>query len=101
MTLEEKLAAFDAEARAAYTAVVTYLLENRDDLIALARARHVEGHDRYGDGNLFEWDDERLAVERDEELADSVVYEVRRRTRGAALAAVLFSPSDTTPEEGS
>jgi hypothetical protein len=89
-TLEEKLAAFDAESAAVCIDLFFDLSmspERRADLIALARSRHIEGHGLYGDRELFEWDAERLARERDEELADAIIYSVvlRRLRRESSL----------------
>lgn len=84
MTLEEKLAAFDAEATTTFYALLVYLNGNRDRIIALARERHVWGHHEYGDGLLFELGTPALAEERDQELADGLVYEMVRRRRSRA-----------------
>lgn len=79
MTLEEKLAAFDEEAAAALNAVLARLASQGRELVALARARHVWGHETYGDGYLFELSEQELAEERDQEIADGIVYEMVRR----------------------
>lgn len=81
MTLEEKLAAFDAEIGSAYSELVMHLLEHRTEIVALARERHVWGHEAYGDGLLFELDAGELADERDQELADGIVYQMIRRRK--------------------
>lgn len=88
--LEAKLAAFDEEAVLACLDLFGELeLRRRDRLIALARSRHIQGHGLYGDRELFEWDDARLERERDEELADAVIYTVvMRRRRDASLDPV-------------
>lgn len=78
--LAAKLATFDAAAELAYVWLREYLYDDgvRDRLIELARSRHILGHARYGDGGLFEYSRDRLVTEIDEELADAIVYAVRR-----------------------
>jgi len=76
------LAAFDAEASLAFNAALAAFGSRRKRILELARQRHIEGHHRYGDTHLFEFDADRLAKERDEELADSVLYEMQRRRLG-------------------
>lgn len=83
MTLEEKLAAFDAEAVQAYNSILASLGHRMAAIISLARERHVWGHETYGDGLLFELTAAELADERDQELADAVVYEMVRQRGGA------------------
>lgn len=79
-TLGQKLAAFDAGADCAYTWLTRYLSDpdTADRIVRLARRRHVAGHARYGDGRLYEYSRGRLLDEIDEEIADSVVYALRR-----------------------
>lgn len=81
MTLEEKLAAFDAEVAAAFDSVMEECAARRDELVALARTRHVWGHETYGDGYLFDLDLRELTEERDQEIADGIVYEMVRRRK--------------------
>jgi hypothetical protein len=78
--LAEKLLTFEAGADLAYGWLLSYLYDHevRSRLIDLARRRHIEGHSRYGDGGLYEYGRERLVDEIDEELADAVVYALRR-----------------------
>jgi hypothetical protein len=86
--LEAKLAMFDAEADAVCSALFSSMHQDqREELLALARMRHIAGHGLYGDRELFEWDDERLERERNEELADAIIYTtvLRRRRREASL----------------
>jgi hypothetical protein len=81
-TLEAKLANFDRHAVDAVFDLIQLLLDEKERLIALARERHIWGHHTYGDGNFREWDDARLNAERDQEVADWLVYrteELRRR----------------------
>ena len=47
----------------------------RDQLMAVAYARHILGHYEYGDTNLFEWSDGKVRAAILEELADAVVYQ--------------------------
>jgi hypothetical protein len=88
--LEEKLAMFDADADAVCLDLffdLSMAPERRAELLALARSRHIAGHGLYGDRQLFEWDASRLARERDEELADAIIYSVvlRRQRRASGL----------------
>jgi hypothetical protein len=80
MELDDKLRAFDANAHRALSLLIERLSDSHH-LIGLARERHIEGHELYGDGRLFEWDDEQLDRARDEELADAIVYVTRKLTR--------------------
>lgn len=75
--LDAKLAIFDAHSDGAITALIDWLIDHADDLIALARGRHVEGHYRYGDSNFLEWSDGELRAQTAQELADAIVYESR------------------------
>ena len=84
-TLDAKLANFDRHVRDAVYDLIDLLFRDQDKLIALARERHIWGHHEYGDANLREWSDARLRVERDQEVADWLVYrvdEIRRGVRG-------------------
>lgn len=82
--LDAKLEIFDRHAHEAVDEIIDWLTNHRDDLIALARGRHVEGHYRYGNRNFLEWDDGRLHAEEAQELADAIVYESRRIHRRTA-----------------
>lgn len=55
-----------------------------DEIVTVARARHVLGSYEYGDTNLFEWSDGKVRAERIEELADWLVYTVWLMERGDA-----------------
>lgn len=46
-----------------------------EEVLAVARARHVLGSYEYGDTNLFEWSDGKVRAAILEELADAVVYQ--------------------------
>ena len=82
-TLEAKLANFDRHARDAVYDLIDLLFREQDRLIALARERHEWGHHAYGDANLREWSDEQLRVERDQEVADWLVYRCDEYRRGS------------------
>lgn len=76
--LGAKLEIFDRHAHEAVHEIIAWLTEHEDDLVALARGRHVWGHYRYGDANFLEWDDGQLHAGQAEELADAIVYGSRR-----------------------
>jgi hypothetical protein len=73
-----KLSDFDAYADAGLAWVVGFAESHADELLTLARARHITGHWVHGEGKLFEYDRGRLAKEVAEELADAIVYAARR-----------------------
>ena len=81
--LDAKLEVFDQEAEAAIDDLIRWLTEQRADLIAVARGRHVEGHYRYGDANFLEWSYGELQAQTAQELADAIVYQSRTRYRNA------------------
>jgi hypothetical protein len=83
-SLEAKLSNFDQHATDAVFDLIQLLFDQRERLIALARERHIWGHHTYGDGNFREWDDARLLVERDQEVADWLVYRTEELRRHAA-----------------
>jgi len=76
--LDAKLDVFDSHAEDAVSFLIQWLTDHGDDLIAVARGRHVEGHYRYGDVGLFEHDTGGLLAEAAQELADAIVYTARR-----------------------
>lgn len=76
---------FDRHAADAVLDLVNLLHTDGHRLIALARERHIWGHHEYGDRNLREWDDERLRLERDQEIADWLVYRADEYRRGRPL----------------
>jgi hypothetical protein len=83
--LDAKLDVFDRYAHQAVAELIGWLTEHPEDLIALARGRHIDGHYRYGDGNFLEYDDGRLRAETAEEIADAIVYrsrQIKRRVEG-------------------
>ncbi len=75
---DERLAEFDRLAVLATDSLLAHLTERRGRLIALARERFEQGFTTYPDGPIFEWTEDHLSCERDEETADSIVYEVFR-----------------------
>lgn len=77
LSLQEKLVVFDRHAEQAANQLLVRLTAERASLIALARERHVAGHNRWGDGKLFEYGIQRLRDEAAEELADAIVYHAR------------------------
>jgi hypothetical protein len=85
--LAAKLDVFDEFADQAVRDLVVWLLASRRELVALARGRHIDGHYRYGDRNLTEWDDDVLRAETAQELADAIVYQSRALARQAGRVA--------------
>lgn len=81
--LEDKLKAFDLYSYDAVRDLIGILSMHAEHVVAIARGRHVEGHYRYGDGNLKEWDDGELLANLMQELADAVVYGAERRNRAS------------------
>lgn len=77
-SIVDKLDRFDRHADHALTRVVQMIEEMRDEIVTVARARHITGHFVHHDGELFEYDAGRLDKETLEELADAVVYQARR-----------------------
>lgn len=73
-SLAAKLATFDEWAPAAVKFLVDWLRDSPEEVIAVARARLVQGHYLYGDNLMFEYDQGRLLSEVLEELADGVNY---------------------------
>lgn len=76
--LIDKLDRFDTNAHQAVDQLIAMLNEHRDEIITVARARHITGHFVHGDTVLFEYTAGRLMKETFEELADAVVYMARR-----------------------
>ncbi len=71
-------------AREAVSDLIELLEREEGRLVALARSRHIEGHRLYGDTQMMEWPDDRLRVERDEEVADWIVYRCEELRRDAS-----------------
>lgn len=81
VSLDAKLASFDARADEAVDFLVDWLLKHPGDLIALARGRRVWGHYQYGNKNFLEYDVPTLLTEASEELADAINYIALRLER--------------------
>jgi hypothetical protein len=79
--LEAKLEIFDRYAHDAVRDLIGTLAVYAEDLVVLARGRHVDGHYRYGDRNFLEWDDGEMLAQQMQELADAIVYGTQRRHR--------------------
>ena len=77
--LDAKLGVFDEYAEETVDELIDWLTNHGDDLVAMARGRHVEGHYRFGERGLFEYDVNHLKAEMAQELADAIVYGARRR----------------------
>ena len=77
MTPMEKAAVIDKHADAVWPVLVGWLSRKAtfEEILAVARARHILGHYEYGDTNLFEWSDGKVRAAIIEELADAVVYQ--------------------------
>lgn len=45
-----------------------------EEIIQIAKGRHILGHYEYGDTNLMEWSDGKIVAAVLEELADALVY---------------------------
>ena len=83
--LDTKLKQHEEWASRAIEEMITWLHEHPDEIIAMARGRHVWGHYIYGDRNFAEYDQDRLIAEAAEELADCVNYislYLRRQANG-------------------
>ena len=74
MSLQAKLDAFDKNSRAAFDELLEWLHRDREALIHAARGRLVEGHYRYGDRLMYEYDQEQLQAEACQEIADAINY---------------------------
>jgi hypothetical protein len=90
VSLNDKLATFDRFAPLAVDVIVEWLARDRDALIALAKGRLVEGHYRYGDRLMYEWDNQALRAEASQELGDAINY----------MALVLSRQLSVVPSQG-
>lgn len=77
-SLVEKMATFDRHGDTAFRWLLDFMETHQDELLTLARARHITGHWVYGDGRMYEYDVGRLTKEIAEEIADALVYSARR-----------------------
>jgi hypothetical protein len=71
---QPELDAFELHAPNAVDSLINLLGSNRATLIALARARLIQGFETFPDGPMFTWEAQRLSGETLEELADAIVY---------------------------
>lgn len=78
LSLDAKLELFDRHAPQAVAELIEWLQASADDLIAVARGRHVTGHYRYRDRGVFDKSIDDLRAEAAEELADAIVYSARQ-----------------------
>lgn len=78
VSLDSKLEAFDRFAPRALEFLIVWMGQHPDDLIAVARGRHITGHYRFQDAGLFEHDRAGLVAEAAEEIADAIVYLARK-----------------------
>ena len=72
--LNDKLVTFDRYAPAAVVFLIQWLEEEHEALIAQGKGRLVEGHYRFGDRLMYEYDDDTLRAEASQEVADAVNY---------------------------
>jgi len=81
----EKAAVVDKHAEAVSVELDRFLHSRVlwDQVLVVARARHVLGSYEYGDTNLFEWSDGKVRAAIIEELADAVVYQAWLEERAA------------------
>jgi hypothetical protein len=71
----EKAAVIDKRGVNALHALYAFIGDNPDEILAVAKGRHILGHYEYGDSNLFEWSDGKVRAAIIEELADALVYQ--------------------------
>jgi hypothetical protein len=69
-----KLETHEEWAPAAIRYLIDWLRDDPEPLLAMARGRHAEGHYRYGDTVMYEYDQPTLLAEAAQELADAVNY---------------------------
>lgn len=73
-----KLEHWEAHKDLALAWVLAFAHEHGDEILHVARARHITGHHVHGDGEMYEFSRGRLTKEVIEELADAVNYALRR-----------------------
>lgn len=76
IVMDAKLKRYDEFAHDAVEQIIAWFQEYPEELIAIARGRHVTGHLLYGDRNYIDWDTDRLRKEASEEVADAINYYV-------------------------
>lgn len=91
MSLSEKLESFDQHAEAAVDELLAWIERDRVALIAAARGRLVEGHYRYGDRLMYEYDVDELKAEASQEVADAINYLHLRVERTASVPGPEWS----------
>ena len=80
--IDHKLAELDPFRLAAVRFLIDWLRDEPDAIVAMSRGRHAEGHYRYGDSVMYEYDQRTLQAEASQELADAVNYIALRLSRG-------------------
>jgi len=83
--LERKLYEFDSVAHQAVDQLIEWIARDRDELIVMAAGRLVEGHYRYRDRLMYEYDADTLKAEAAQEVADAINYLARRQSLNHAL----------------
>lgn len=77
----EKIEELDPFRLAAVRYLIDWLRDDPEGLVAIARGRHAEGHYRYGDSVMYEYDQRTLEAEAAQELADGINYIALRLSR--------------------
>jgi hypothetical protein len=75
LTPMAKAAVIDKHEVMAYHRLIDLFHLHWNEILTVARGRHILGHYEYGDSNLFEWSDGKVRAAIIEELADAVVYQ--------------------------
>ena len=94
--VDRKLSELDPFRLAAVRYLIDWLRDEPDAIAAMARGRHAEGHYRYGDSVMYEYDQRTLDAEAAQELADAVNYIALKLSRSPSATA-----SGRTAHEGS
>jgi hypothetical protein len=92
--MNEALADFDRNAKAAVEELVNHLNTHGPELIALARRRFIGGFEEFPEGRIFTFSPAELIAEENEEIADAIVYRARRR----AVSLARIHPSMPSAE---
>lgn len=72
--VERKLRELDPYRTQAVDWIGDWLGGDWTGLIAVARGRHAEGHYRYGDSVMYEYNQQTLIAEAAQEIADAINY---------------------------
>jgi hypothetical protein len=91
-----KLEAHDEYAKAAVRYLIDWMREEPETLLAMARGRHAEGHYRFGDSVMYEYDQATLLAEAAQELADAINYIALRLRRHAPVQLQDADQGNTT-----